>query len=387
MKKGMKVNFKIVAVVLSVVILVSFLLVGMHIDRRIEHFEPSKSDFSKPYIEMEKFDEEIYLVNDVVKQWLEGDVEGVKLYETYSSKGRILSAKVPTIRYAVYDVPQDLSIEKQEFMVSLDKNYKDAIIYTLEKDKRSLNINHLYAGKKYYYRMTAYLSDESKVECEGTFKTAKTPRILNADGVWNLRDVGGYYTQDDMRIRQGLLYRGSELDGAMYNRFVITDSGIKTLTDDLKIKSELDLRSDTTENTKDMLGEKVAHNYYGFSAYEDVFTTHGKTALKELFSDMAKPEIYPAYMHCTYGKDVTGTACYLLHSLLGVDEKQAYKDWELSVMLSGDMDYKSMKLFMEQISSLSGETMQEKTENLLLEAGVTQQEIDSIREIFLEQAK
>ena len=42
-----------------------------------------------------------------------------------------------------------------------------------------------------------------------------------------------------------------------------------------------------------------------------------------------------------------------------------------------------MDSFVETMKTFEGSTMKEKAENYLLSIGVTQQEIDSIREIFL----
>lgn len=385
--RNMKLNIRVGIVILAIVIIVSFFQTGKYINTGDKYSAPAKIDHSKPYIEMKKFDEEIFLINDVMKHWLEGNVDGSKLYDVYARRGRIFSAKSPIIQYAIYDIPQNVFIKKQEFKLSLNKDYKDAEVYVLGKDDRNLRLDYLNVGKKYYYKLTVYFSDKNKIEYEGAFKTADTPRVLNVSGVWNLRDVGGYYTKDGKRIRQGLLYRGTELDGAVHYRYKITDNGKKIMLNDLKIKSELDLRLKTTKNAKDMLGESVNHKYYDFSAYYESFLNYGQVALKKLFSDIAKPEIYPAYMHCTYGKDRTGTACYLLMLLLGVDEEQAYREWELSVLFDGEVDYQSMNFFVENIKSVTGETMQEKATNFLLEAGVKQQEIDSIKEIFLEKVK
>lgn len=105
---------------------------------------------------------------------------------------------------------------------------------------------------------------------------------------------------------------------------------------------------------------------------------------RKLFADLANENNYPMYMHCTYGKDRTGTVCYLLQLLLGVSEEDAYKEWELSVLLDGRVDYDSMEKYISTLKTLNGDTMQEKVENHLLSIGVTQTEIESIRRILLE---
>ena len=106
--------------------------------------------------------------------------------------------------------------------------------------------------------------------------------------------------------------------------------------------------------------------------------------MKDIFTDLANPANYPMYLHCTYGRDRTGTVCYLLEALLGVSEEDLIDEYELSALFyfSADTDaINSMKLTLD---TYEGNTTKEKVENYLLECGVTMEQMDSIREIFLE---
>ena len=65
------------------------------------------------------------------------------------------------------------------------------------------------------------------------------PRFIKIDGVSNVRDMGGYPLSSGAKIRQGLVYRGSEFENAMH----ITDEGVDDILR-LKIKTDLDLRGE-----------------------------------------------------------------------------------------------------------------------------------------------
>ena len=87
-------------------------------------------------------------------------------------------------------------------------------------------------------------------------------------------------------------------------------------------------------------------------------------------------------MHCTYGRDRTGTICCLLEALLGVSEEDLWREYQLSALDEKYLD-SSFDRFMVALDNLEGDTLQQKTENYLLSIGVTAEEIASIREIFL----
>lgn len=63
---------------------------------------------------------------------------------------------------------------------------------------------------------------------------------VTLDGVENVRDIGGMPTENDRSIRKGILYRAGEMDSV--SSVKISESGVKTAVEQLKIKTDLDLR-------------------------------------------------------------------------------------------------------------------------------------------------
>ena len=174
------------------------------------------------------------------------------------------------------------------------------------------------------------------------------------------------------------------MDGAISEgKFVITDSGVDVLVNELKIKHQMDLRASNLENSRDMLPSNVSHKYYTTFYYAETFGSHGVKSLRKIFTDLADPNNYPMYMHCTYGNDRTGTIVYLMGAVLGMDEKDLYTEWALSTFFSGTSFEKEMTEFLEIVQSYQGETLKDKISNYLISIGVTQEELDSFRNIML----
>jgi protein-tyrosine phosphatase len=211
----------------------------------------------------------------------------------------------------------------------------------------------------------------------GQFKTTDTPRILSIDGLYNVRDIGNWKTDSGKRIKQGLLIRGTEMDGAAESIYHLTNGGLADMLGGFGIKTDMDLRAQTA-TSKDALGSRVDHRYYDMVMYGGIFSNTGKEKIRTVFSDLANPDNYPIYLHCTYGCDRTGTVCYILEALLGVSRGDCLKDYGLS-----NLNIKNIKAVEEGLKAYPGNSLKEQAESYLLSCGVTEYQIKSIRNIFL----
>ena len=73
----------------------------------------------------------------------------------------------------------------------------------------------------------------------------------------------------------------------------------------------------------------------------------------------------------------------MLLGLLGVEEAQLRRDYELTAMYYGDVSPEEMGRFIQKINALPGENTQARVEYFLLDAGVTREQMESVRQIFL----
>lgn len=339
-------------------------------------------------VEVPYFGEDVSLVTDKAWEFLNRDPSepAMQAMERINQEKKRLDIGVPVVlTMEVSGMPAGCLVASATVEVSENPDFSDPAVYTMKPEDLRLQVPHLKTATKYFYRITYTMTDGTVGAVSSGFTTADTPRILSIDGIVNVRDIGGWKTTDGKTVRQGLLFRGSELDGAVEPSFCLTETGRHDMLAVLGIRTDMDLRADT-DNVygTDALGANVEHLYYTVTDYVRLFTPYGKNTTRQLFSDLADKNRYPVYLHCTYGLDRTGTMCYLLEALLGVGEEDLRRDYELSALRNGYLTADQFEDFVAEFKKLEGDTMAQKAENFLLECGVTQAEIASIREIFLE---
>lgn len=383
-KKKFKLNSKFTLLLSAIllVFLITFIVVDEIRGSRPAGGDPTTGgDTTSQTLTVELINKEGILVKDAVSKYLAMELfspenELKKLY-SFSNNGGRLDVQVP--------VGLKLSVKKGNaiaYKIELADNdtFVNAEVSYVEASSGTYEFEHLYANTTYYYRVTAY-TNKGFDTVTGHFETADTPRILTIDGIRNVRDIGNWKTDSGKRIKQGLLIRGTELDGAEYPSYCLTNKGTMDLLEVFGIKTDMDLRSQgrlEISYTKDALGALVEHKYYNMVMYDDIFTEQGKEKVKAVFSDLANPENYPIYLHCTYGEDRTGTVCYLLEALLGVSNIDCLREYGLS-----NRTFEEILKVQEGLKSYPGNTLKERTEAYLLSCEITAEQIESIRNIFL----
>lgn len=260
-------------------------------------------------------------------------------------------------------------------------DYSDALTVTLETNltDKVVKVYNLYKATKYYLRVTAYAGTQKLDEATSTFETADLgARIMNIDSVYNVRDLGGYKTESGKTTRQGLIFRGSELDGE--HGLHLSAEGNAYMSNVLGIKLDMDLRADDSP-TPLSSATKIS---YGINGYSYAFTETEK--YRQIFEALSDEANYPIYVHCWGGADRTGTVCYLLNALLGVSEEELIQDFELTSWSIFDVrtsDSEDFTNFVAQLKTYEGDTLSEKTKNYLLSIGVTEAQISNIFTIML----
>ena len=260
--------------------------------------------------------------------------------------------------------------------------------YILDPNASSITIDNLMTGKNYEYTVSVTEGEGDAAETSeytGSFTTADTNRFLTVPGLSNVRDIGHYRTNDGKRIKEGMIIRGTEIDGLEVGKYFLTD---KTAVEPFGFRLDMDLRSaDIHPNlSQSRLGENVKHRFFNAPEYGGIFTDSAKPILLAIFSALSEPENYPIYMHCTYGADRTGTIVYLLQGLLGVSEEDMELEYRLTAF---DMPYYATNTELNGIigglDGMAGDSINEKIYLFLTqEIGLTVAQIRSIRSILLE---
>lgn len=260
--------------------------------------------------------------------------------------------------------------------VSLRCPAEERIIETLGS---SLTIYNLRIGMRYDW--TVSCAEETAA---GWFETEdRPPRIMRVDGATNVRDIGGWRTENGRRIRQGMIFRGSELD----RHLQITSHGINALLHQLRVKTDLDFR---IEADRPALAERrMRWLHLPIGAYEEISDPEQQTAYAQAFRALLNPDYYPIYAHCWGGADRTGCFFYLLGALLGMSQADLLLDYELtSLSIWGDRwrDSESFQRFMTALDDFAPSlaSPRERAERYWQSAGITQQEMRAMQEMLLE---
>ena len=265
--------------------------------------------------------------------------------------------------------------------LSEQKDLSNATQYQLPKSRQRIEIHNLKVDTDYYYKVLV----EGK-EYLGSFHTAPSTRYLYIPGLVNVRDIGGGTTQDGKKVKQGLLIRGPEMDGLTTVTCFIQEQQGKEVQQEFGFAYDMDLRAANIYVSEYYSKLGVPQNFYLAPQYGEIFNTHYSAALKRVFQDLAKPENYPVYMHCTWGRDRTGTIVFLLQAVLNMSEEDMWQEFRRSAYSYSKMAIsEDMQVIIAGLEPYAGDTLQEKIITYLTtEIGVTQEEIDSIRSILLE---
>jgi protein-tyrosine phosphatase len=162
------------------------------------------------------------------------------------------------------------------------------------------------------------------------------------EGAYNVRDVGGYMTNDGRVLRHRTLFRADSLHA-------LTETDRHTLLD-LGIRTIIDLRhpQETTRypNVFAGSGQVTYLNIPFYQGWRSLFPegtmptnlTHLYTAvldnchhsINQVLTAVSNPHYYPLLVHCQIGKDRTGMLVALLLGLLGVPFKAIAADYAVS---------------------------------------------------------
>ena len=271
---------------------------------------------------------------------------------------------------------------KYRVCVSTNPYFKDMTVYSSKNCQEKLK--RLLQDETYYWKVIGIKGDEKIVSETRCFETNDIARIVDVPNTTNVRDLGGYETDDGAEVKQGMIFRSSHFDD-------IESKGKKVLNKELGIKTDLDLRKDGEGKGGTKSPAELNYIHIPGAQYERIFE---KSYRKEHFIKeikvFADPDNYPIIFHCAYGRDRTGTLAFVINGLLGVDKKDLFRDYELTYLTEmGSSDAKErirrFNQFYNKMQSYENEneSLSYNIECYLLDNGVTKTEISNIKEIML----
>lgn len=369
-----KVN--LVIIIIAVVVIVGLLLLaaygGLGREFRPDNNSTTAAVSGDAKITLPNFEGEVVLCSNSAKEFYDG---------TLSAEQAVAGGNP----YRPFAFEYVLEGANATLSLSENSDFSDSKEFVMLASQTSVSIDNLKTDTTYYYKVV--LGEDIY---QGSFKTAKSPRFISMPGVHNVRDIGGYETLDGKTVKQGYIIRGSEADGLVESTYFLDSKYVESIMAEFGFVYDFDLRYPTVfkgENYVSRFGSEVGHCFYNAPAYGQAFSSEYDDELKQIFSDLANPDNYPMYLHCSHGADRTGTIVFLLQGLLNVSEKDMLTEYRLTGF-SGDKSYATsnkIDIIISGLEGFNGETLQEKiVDYLLTDIGVTQEEIDSIRNILLE---
>lgn len=309
----------------------------------------------------------------------------------------------------------DESIKDDGFIIKYWVGDNEDQAKEVEPVDGKVTLVNLFRSSTYNWQVISK-ADEDKVSKIESFTTGDYIRFLNCGGAYNVRDNGGWTTVDGKRIKQGMVYRGAELNdhrlttnNHAQNIFGDDDPAKKIFVDDFGIRAEVDLRSATEAdnitkccmNTADVAEDDpryVAYARPNITSYIDGLNKPADQAnIKIIFDEyLANADEKPVYYHCYGGADRTGTIAFLLGSILGMTYTDLVIDFEATTFSNNlkehDRDSDKYTHFPEMIAGIKAwsfysdsKPLSEVMETYLTQTcGVAQASIDKIREIMLE---
>ena len=272
------------------------------------------------------------------------------------------------------------------------------------KESAAMRPKFLKLGTKYWWRVKGTDADGAEVVSDvRTFTTADVPPRMIGLPSFNFRDVGGGTNVAGAKVRQGLLFRGTQplirKPPEVVKNFYVDNLGIRT---------DLDIRGETERAGALDGGEANLEDFglrYLCVPLEDYHLYHPRCTegIPRIMELLASPTNYPVYVHCMVGSDRTGTLFAVLDGVLGRDDRFVYDDYESpsfsewlprfrygrkSAELFGYLDpgapeYEAIRKEV-WACKLDRANIRENAEKYLLDIGVPQAHIDAFREIMLE---
>ena len=293
----------------------------------------------------------------------------------------------------VIDIPQT-SADSLFILCYDDETLQDSLIFHVSAANHTTELYNLIPNRIYRYEITCGddVLQQGKIH---TFGQLRQIKVCNT--VYNVRDLGGWRTADNMQLRYGKLFRGTELNGT----YVATTEGIDMLRG-LGIGAELDLRAPYNEgHGVSAFGFSIISSSSGVARYyyssdsgqlpshlkEYIWRNKWKREFQFIVGNLRLGRA--VYEHCVHGKDRTGFLSFLLEGLLGVTYNDLVKDYELTFFSNQTESTKdSIDKVFDYIETMYGETLRDKFNTYFVNyLGVNQDDIDYFRSEMLEAVK
>ena len=288
-----------------------------------------------------------------------------------------------------YGAPEGKTLSKFQLVYGQEEDLSDG--YTVNGNKNNyISFSNPYLGDN-YFKVIANFSDGSKEESPiKVFKVDDVaPRNLDVGNMPNCRDMGGRTTYAGGKIKQGMIYRtaGNKFD----NRSDVDSDCINVLTNQLKVKTEINV-ANSTGNNVNLSGVKVENCFMAYGSVPYSNLARNSVRVRQIMDILSKEDNYPVFYHCRIGTDRTGITGVMINGLLGVPFNEVIQDYGFSNFSpidnqryphkTPDNNGDDIAKYIDEIIALPGKNFQEQTYNALLAIGCPAEQLDAIIDIM-----
>lgn len=260
---------------------------------------------------------------------------------------------------------------------------------SLSADSFYQTITNLRPNTTYHYEVKA----GETMLTSGSFQTTgHVHQLYFPSSVRNVRDLGGWKTKDGSKtVKYGMIYRGGRFQSG-----TLTSKGKKEAIAE-GIKAQLDLRGHDDVLDAPAIDELefcapcIEEGYIQLLRDDQ---EKAKTCIEFIMKCVRENK--PVYFHCSLGRDRTGTISMLILGILGVDEGEISKEYELTqfaphgwatsdgetTKMTRRVDYKGAANYIWELAGAEG-SFADGVEAYFLSIGIDQTDIDEFRSLML----
>ena len=334
----------------------------------------------------------------VTNEKMQAFLEDVKYPERDYTTTHILDEKYGPTAPGNADKPQEYSIRWTKADAEGDKTLKLweddgwSREMNVEGGEYYVNIINLRPNAHYHYEVKGA---GGKTVTAGEFDTrGLVYQVLFKANVRNARDLGGWKTKDGKKmVKYRMIYRGGRLQpSTLTSKRGKEDLKAQGILAQLDLRGKSDVLSGPTVDYMDFCAPVIEEGY------TQMLRDDG-AKVKQCFEYVATcvKNSKPVYYHCSLGRDRTGTLSMLLLGVLGVDEGDISKEYELTqfapyewatsggetTKMTRRADYKGAANYIWNNFVGEGESFAQGVEKYLLSIGVQQAVIDEFRSQML----